>query len=79
MQYDIIFHEANNFPQKIKYVQELKHRRIFKTSVSKYFLSSYPVIRVIVLRQSRRIVKWAVQLRFFGKTFSARAVIFYVL
>ena len=23
MQYDIIFHEANNFPQKVKYAQEL--------------------------------------------------------
>ena len=47
MQYDIIFHEVNNFPQKIKYAQELKHIKIFKKSVSKYYLSSQPVIRVI--------------------------------
>ena len=40
MQYDIIFHEVSNFPQKIKHTQELKHMKIFKTSVSKYYLSS---------------------------------------
>ena len=40
MQYHIIFHEVYKFPQKIKYSQELKDIKIFKTSVSKYYLSS---------------------------------------
>ena len=40
MQFDMIFHEVNNFPQKMKHEQELKHMKIFKTSVSKYYLSS---------------------------------------
>ena len=40
MQYDIIFHKANNFPQKIKHIPKMEHKKIFKTSVSKYYLSS---------------------------------------
>ena len=47
MQYDINFHGVNNFPQTMKHAQELKHIKIFKTSVSEYYLSSQPVIRVI--------------------------------
>ena len=44
MQYDTIFHEVNNFLQKMEHAQELKHKEIFKTSVSKYNLSHKPVI-----------------------------------
>ena len=41
MQYDIIFHEVNNFPQKMKRAQELKHiKKAFKILGSKYYLSS---------------------------------------
>ena len=40
MKYDVIFLEVNNFPQKIKHAQDLKHVKIFKISVSKYYLST---------------------------------------
>ena len=30
MQYDRIFHEVNNFPQKMKHAQELKHKKCSK-------------------------------------------------
>ena len=39
MQYDRIFHEVNNFPQKMKHAQELKHIKMFKTLESKYYFS----------------------------------------
>ena len=52
MQYGIIFYEVNNFPQNMKHAQEMKHIKIFKTSESKYYLSSQPVIHVIHFSQS---------------------------
>ena len=46
MQCDTFFFKVNNFQQKMKHAQELKHIKIFKTSVSKCYVSSYPVIHV---------------------------------